>query len=277
MERTAAGHTDDKVLDALSAELVDARTRRKVVPLVSACHPGLEQEDGYRISRRNHAALVTLGERAVGRKIGFTNRGIWNEYQVYEPIWAHMYASTVSELVDQEARVPRDRFCQPRIEPEIIVRFARAPESPEPDAIAAALDWVAHGFEIVDSHHLDWKFRVTDTIADFGLHAALFVGRPLPAARIPDLVSTLSSFSIELFRDGEVVDRGRGSNVLDGPLHAIAHLMRVLATQTEFPPLSAGEMITTGTLTAAWPIAAGQRWHTRLQGVDLPGAALRFS
>jgi len=124
---------------------------------------------------------------------------------------------------------------------------------------------------------LYWKFRVADTVADFGLHGALFIGAPRRAADIPNIVATLSALRLELHRDGAAVDRGSGSNVLDGPLQAIAHLMRVLAAQDRFPEIAVGEIITTGTLTAAWPVEPGQRWSTQLSGVDLPGATLSFT
>jgi hypothetical protein len=52
---------------------------------------------------------------------------------------------------------------------------------------------------------------------------------------------------------------GIGSNVLDGPLHALAHLTYVLADQPEFPALGAGEIVTTGTIIDAVPIAPGER------------------
>jgi len=268
---------DPTTIESASRELLEARAGRSMLPLLSARYPDLDEADAYRISRLNHVALCASGERAVGRKIGFTNRGIWDEYRVYQPIWAYMYASTVRALENQEGTVARAAFCQPRIEPEIMVRFARAPEAADPEAIAAALDWVAHGFEIVDSHSADWKFRVADTVADFGLHGALFIGAPRRAADIPNIVATLSALRLELHRDGAAVDRGSGSNVLDGPLQAIAHLMRVLAAQDRFPEIAAGEIITTGTLTAAWPVEPGQRWSTQLSGVDLPGATLSFT
>jgi 2-keto-4-pentenoate hydratase len=265
---------DESELAGASRDLLAARRERALLPCVTTLHPGCGENEAYRIARLCHDARVAAGERMVGRKIGFTNRNIWKEYQVFQPIWGYMYASTVANLVGQTATVSQAGFCQPRIEPEIIVRFARAPDAAEPEAIAASLEWVAHGFEVVDTHYLDWKFRVADTIADFGLHGALFVGQPLPAAGHARWAERLSSLNIELHCNGEIVDRGRGSNVLDGPLQAIAHLMKVLAAQDQVPAIAAGEIVTTGTLTAAWPIAAGQTWHTRLEGVDLPGANL---
>ena len=267
---------DESVLIDASRRLLDARRERQVIaPLLSAA-ASFVVDDAYRVAKLNHDALIAVGESAVGRKIGFTNRGIWNEYKVYQPIWAHMYASTVRDADVSEGRVPAGHFCQPRIEPEIIVKFGKAPAVADPHAIADCVECVAHGFEVVDTHFAGWKFAAADTVADFGLHGALFVGERVDSSRIPNLVSTLSTFRIELWRDDALVDRGAGSNVLDGPLHAIAHLMRVLAAQRLFPPLAAGEIVTTGTLTAAWPVDAGQRWYTRLYGVGLPGLALRF-
>jgi len=268
---------DDVHIAEASRQLLAARDERRSLGPLSATHPDLDNDAGYRIARRNFDALTGRGEKPAGRKIGFTNRGIWDEYKVYEPIWAHMYASTVQELDGGGAQVPFAAFCNPRIEPEIMVKFARTPEVADPAAIADCLEWVAHGYEIVDCHFPDWKFKVADTIADFGLHGRLFVGARVSPSAIPDIVETLSTFRIELARDGVVVDRGIGSNVLDGPLQAIAHLMKVLAAQDDFAPLGAGEIITTGTLTAAWPVAAGETWQTTLDNIALAGARLHFT
>jgi 2-oxo-3-hexenedioate decarboxylase len=260
-----------------SRRLLGARRDRRLIVPIAAEMPAFSVADGYRVAKLNHDSLIASGEIAVGRKIGFTNRGIWDEYKVYQPIWAHMYASTVRHADGGEASVPSASFCQPRIEPEIIVKLGRAPETAEPDAIAECVEWIAHGYEIVDCHFARWKFAAADTIADFGLHAALFVGARIEPAKIPDFIQSLSAFEIELSRDGTAIDHGSGRNVLDGPLQAIAHLMKVLAAQNLFAPLAAGEIITTGTLTAAWPVAAGQRWETRLQRIGLPGFRLSFT
>ncbi|MEP6703006.1 MAG: fumarylacetoacetate hydrolase family protein [Betaproteobacteria bacterium] len=268
---------DEAALRAASELMLAARRERRLLPELLSANPAFDVDAAYQVARINFDALTQAGERSVGRKIGFTNRGIWEQYKVDQPIWAHMYASTVHRLAERDHAFPFATFCNPRIEPEIIIKFGRAPQVAEPKAIAACIEWVAHGFEIVDCHFPDWKFAVADTIADFALHRALFVGPPVSPERIPNIVETLSGFQIALSCDGAVVDRGRGSNVLDGPLQAIAHLMQVLAGQERFAPLAAGEIITTGTLTAAWPIAAGQCWHTTIDGVDLPGATLRFT
>ena len=64
--------------------------------------------------------------------------------------------------------------------------------------------------------------------------------------------------------------------MLDGPLSAVKHFLDLLANDSENEPLAAGEVVTTGTVTKAWPIAPGERWHTQLRGVDLLGAEISF-
>ena len=74
-----------------------------------------------------------------------------------------------------------------------------------------------------------------------------------------------------------MLDRGRAENVLDGPLSALRHLVALLARDRANPPLAAGEIVTTGTLTRAFPVAAGERWSTELIGIPLEGIAVRFA
>jgi len=50
---------------------------------------------------------------------------------------------------------------------------------------------------------------------------------------------------------------GGGAFVLDSPLLALRHLVELLAADPHNPPLSAGEIISTGTLTLAMPVRAG--------------------
>jgi len=82
---------------------------------------------------------------------------------------------------------------------------------------------------------------------------------------------------VRLYRGESEVDRGVGSNVLGSPLAALAHLIEVLAKQPDAPALAAGEIVTTGVITDAHPVVAGERWHTRVSGLELPGLSVQFA
>jgi len=87
----------------------------------------------------------------------------------------------------------------------------------------------------------------------------------------------LRDFEIDLLCDGVVGDRSRSSFVLDGPVSAIRHLVDVLAHNASQPPLVAGEIVTTGTLTRALPMARGQTWSTQCAGLSWMGFRLRVA
>jgi 2-oxo-3-hexenedioate decarboxylase len=270
---------------AIASEVLDAAANRRTLAPISARVPGFDVAAAYRVASEVRARRVAAGERPVGRKIGFTNRTIWAEYGVWAPIWGSMYDRTVHDLAAHRPGgepFPVAQFAEPRLEPEIVFGLGAAPAAGMDDAaLFACIDWVAHGFEIVQSVFLAWRFAAADTIAAFGLHGALLVGPRHDVRATRDAWrARLAAFEIELLRNGEVQDRGRAANVLDGPLQALRHLVDVLAADPAQPPLAAGEVVTTGTLTRALPIAPGQAWSTRLHGFDdtcpLRGIEVRF-
>jgi 2-keto-4-pentenoate hydratase len=133
------------------------------------------------------------------------------------------------------------------------------------------------GRHFVQSIFPGYKFSAPDTVAAFGLHGTLLIGPRYPVAtHAEDWARTLSTFEIDLKRDGTVVDHGLAANVLGGPVFALRHLIDLLARDRFNPPLAAGEIVTTGTLTRALPVAPGQTWSTELTGVALECICVRF-
>ena len=59
-----------------------------------------------------------------------------------------------------------------------------------------------------------------------------------------------------------------------GPISALRFLVAEIARHPANPPLAAGEIVTTGTLTDAQPVAPGETWSTRLDGIPLGGLTL---
>lgn len=219
----------------------------------------------YRDQLALRALRVARGEQPRGFKIGFTNRGIWPRYNVFSPIWATVWDTTLSHCEGQGA-VHLGHSCQPRLEPEAVFGMARTPPADASlDALFACLDWVAPGFEVVQSHCRDWKFAAAESVADGGLHAHLLVGPRVPAASVAPHAQAfdaqLAQASVTLRRGDTVVDEGCGANVLDGPLHALAHFLQALRDCPGAPDLQPGDVVTTGTWTDAWPVHRGEQWR----------------
>jgi 2-oxo-3-hexenedioate decarboxylase len=221
------------------------------------------------------------GERPVGWKIGFTNRSIWPVYGVHQPIWGPVWDTTLRLLDGVDDELSLERLAEPRLEPEIVIGLKASPppdadahDAAATEALLACVDWVAHGFEVVDSIWPGWRLDAPRAIAAQALHAGLRVGPRVPLAALgADPAGALAALRIELWRDDARIAEGAGTNVLDGPVRALGHLVAGLAARGE--RIAAGAVVTTGTLTDAQPLAAGQRWRTAIAGAPLPGLALR--
>ena len=262
---------------ALSQELIGLHEAPRQVAPFGERYPGLTAAAGYAAARRLHEHRVAQGWRPRGRKIGFTNRTLWARYGVYEPMWGTVYDRTLVFALSDRATVPLAGLVQPRIEPEICFGLKSSLKGGnDVFALLGSLAWIAHSLEIVQCHHPGWKVTIADCCADNGLHGRLVVGTPFRVEEIPGLAGLLPAAKVTLRKNGTIVDRGRGENVLGSPLLALAHLVEVLAKQSEAPPLEAGEIVTTGVLTDAHPVRPGETWSTAFEGLPLPGLTVAF-
>ncbi len=264
---------------AIAGELKAAQDAAQQVAPFTLRLPTFDLAAAYEVAHLIHRARLAEGATPLGRKIGFTNPAMWATFGVREPIWGYVYDTTVVHLPTTQTTCPLRRFAEPKIEPEIILGFRSAPRVGTGLLdVVSALDWVAHGFEIVQSHFPGWKFHAPDTVADGALHGRLLIGPPQPVSRLGrDVVAALESFTLTLSCDARHIETGKGSNVLGSPLAALTHLLSVLATQPQYAPLQAGEMVTTGTLTTAQSVHAGETWRSDVRGIALPGLAVTFS
>jgi 2-oxo-3-hexenedioate decarboxylase len=248
-------------------ELLAARDGAAQLATITSRDPAFTMSDAYVVADELRRMRLARGERTLGYKIGFTNRGIWARYGVFEPIWGPVWDTTVERCDDAHATVSLARFVAPRLEPEIMFGFARTPAAGQSrEELFDCIEWVAHGFEIVDTHFADWRFAAPDTAADFALHGRLFVGPLVPVARFDRarVAAELAAIEVVLVCDGRDVETGRADIVLDGPLHALRLWVDAMAAQPQRWPIVAGDIVTTGTITDAAPLRPAARWQTRL-------------
>jgi 2-oxo-3-hexenedioate decarboxylase len=262
----------------LGDELIELHRHSRQVSPFSARYPGLTPESGYAAALKLHAHRLAQGWKLRGRKIGFTNRTLWDRYGVHEPMWGAVYDRTLQIASTGTTAVSLDGLVQPRIEPEICFRLkSRPPVSRDPDALLQCIEWIAHSVEIVQCRHPDWKVTIADCTADNGLHGRLIVGTPVAVEKISGLAAALPFLKVVLSKGHEKKDQGIGANVLGSPLLALSFLVDLLNKQPDSPPLEAGEIITTGTLTDAHPVAPGERWSTDFHGFAVRGLEIEFT
>ena len=223
---------------------------------------------------------LARGETPRGYKIGFTNRNIWPRYGVFAPIWGSVWNSTLAFAEGDQGVVSLAQLCQPRIEPEAVFGMKATPRAGASLAdLFDALDWVAPGFEVVQSHRPGWKFGAAETVADAGLHARLLVGRKVPiselARDVAQLQELLSNTRLGLRKNGSLVEEGTGANVLGDPLRALHYFLEELRACPGAPDLQAGDVVTTGTWTGAWPVEPGELWNASCSAC-LPALTISF-
>jgi len=260
----------------LGEELIRLHQQAGLAASFASRHPGLTPAQGYAAARTLHEHRLARGWKPVGRKIGFTNRTLWQRYGVHEPMWGTVYDRTFIQAEKDRATVPLEGLVQPRIEPEIAFKLKSVPRSSDPAELLGCIEWMAHSVEIVQCHLRDWTFTLADCCADNGLHGRLIVGTPVPVGDVPGLVEKLPKVEAKLFKGDEPKDRGVGANVLGSPLLSLGYFVDLLRKQPEAEQLRAGEIITTGVLTDAHPVTPGEAWHTEISGLPLKGLAITF-
>jgi len=162
-------------IQAVAAEVFGTLDSGRQIEPFSSRISSFNLDCAYRVTAVVRKMREIRGELPVGRKIGFTNRTIWPKYNVYAPIWGYIFNRTVHNLAEIGDTFSLIGLAEPRIEPEIVFRLAVAPvPGIDERTLLAGIDWVAHGFEVVQSIFPGWRFSAPDTVAAFGLHGALF-------------------------------------------------------------------------------------------------------
>jgi 2-oxo-3-hexenedioate decarboxylase len=260
--------------------LLDHTDKGRLWPAAPSDATGYGVAAAYRDALAVRSLRVTRGEIPRGFKVGFTNRNLWQRYNVAAPIWGTVFDTTLA-FCENEGTLSLRNTCQPRIEPEAVFGMKATPATAASlEDLFDAIDWVAPGFEIVQSHLPGWKFRAPDTIVDNGLHARLLVGNKRRVRDLADnaaqLDQRLAACTVSLCKGDTVQEDGRGSNVLDSPLRALHHFLIELRQCPGAPDAMPGDVITTGTWTDAWPVAAGERWKA-VFGAPLSDLAVDFT
>jgi 2-keto-4-pentenoate hydratase len=263
-------------IDRLAQEFLAAYETGKMVELPSS-RPDFNLDAAYEVEGKLKQFRAAAAHKSVGRKVGYANKAMWRVLKLETLVWAHMYDDTV-HYNSAVLTVPNPRSL--KIEPEIVFGLKAPISAPNLDAASAlaAVEWLALGFEIIDCPYPEWKFQPADFVASFGFHAALVVGEKIKisGAMISKLVDELPRFKLRMLKDGELVEEGSGRNSLKSPALCLAELGVAIARRFPDEPLSAGEIISSGTLTAGHLTTDGDHWRAEVEGLDLPPISLRL-
>ncbi len=241
--------TKAEISEAAQKLLTATREVRPIAPLTET-YPGITTEDAYRIQLGTIEARLAGGRKVVGKKIGLTSPAIQQMFNVREADYGHLLDDM---LVYQGVGLPASRLLQPRIEGEIAFILERDLLGPgiTPTDVMRAAAGVAAALEIIDSRVRDWRIKIQDTVADNASSAAFVIGANL--VPVPGL--DLRYVGFVMMKNGQLATAGAGAAVLGSPAQSVAWLANKMGEYGI--PLKAGEIILSGTPSAAVPIKAG--------------------
>ncbi|MFZ0300842.1 MAG: hypothetical protein WAM13_21010 [Candidatus Sulfotelmatobacter sp.] len=267
-------------VESLARELQSAHETGRTVARLPSERPGFDLDTAYDVEAMLKLFRENGGHKAVGRKVGYANKAMWRVLKLETLVWAHMYEDTVHYSDGNSGAVSIAHPRSLKVEPEIVFGLKHEVKGESFDAHAAleASDWVALGFEIIDCPFPDWKFQPGDFVASYGLHAALVVGERLQVRPdlIGKLVEELPRFKARVSKSGEFVEEGSGRNSLKSPALCLAELGAAVAKRFPTEPLGAGEIVSSGTLTAGHLTTGGDLWTFEVEGLSLPPLILRL-
>jgi len=267
--------------EILARELLSKYETGQMMAVLPSAHPGFDLNTAYDVESELKRLREAGGHKAVGRKVGYANKAMWRMLKLETLVWTHMYEDTVRHSDTNSAMLTLPNRRSLKVEPEIVFGLKNAITSEGLDATAAleSTEWLALGFEIIDCPFPEWKFQPSDFVAAFGLHAALVIGEQVQVR--PDLigkfVDQLATFKVRVSKNGEFVEEGSGKNSLRSPALCLAELGAAIVRRFPSHPLSAGEIVSSGTLTAGHQTDVGDLWKVEVEGLALPPLELSLT
>jgi len=230
---------------------------------VAQLKDALTIDDAYAIQAASIARRHARGERRIGIKMGFTSRAKMAQMGVHDLIWGRL---TDAMLVEPGGSISRAKFVHPRVEPEIafLLKGSLAGKI-DPMTALAAVAGIAPALEIIDSRYENFKFSLTDVVADNSSSSALVIGPWSPPTI--DFGNLGMLFEI----DGSARQIGTSAAILGHPIFSLVNAARLLAERGE--RLEAGDVVMAGGATAAEALAVGN--YVKLSVEQLGSIAFR--
>lgn len=224
--------------------ILECRSRLRARGSIAVEH-SLTLEEAYRVQTELARAREADGDPIIGYKLGLISRAKQEQMQVSEPIIGHLHRSM---LIQPGEAIKRNRFIQPRIEPELAVVFGRTPpEDARTSDLLACIAFVLLAVDVLDTIYTGYRFTAADVVADNASGGAVVLGgRPLP----PEVLwrqegSLRCSVDGGEWTEGELADLGDPTELLVWAVEQARRLGR---------GIRAGDMVLLGAPCPAAPV-----------------------
>ncbi len=253
----------DRIQNAASL-LAAARLSALPVDTLPVMMRPRDEAEAYWVQGAVHEIIARsrFGERT-GYKIGCANAIMRKNLGVRNPCSGGIFAGAT---YGSGISLKHQSFVQVGVEGQIAVRLGRdlPPEDGPYDAknLVDAVDYYFAAAEVVDNRYIDLPRTGTPTlIADDFFSAACVLGNPVAAEKAGD-VSKVTC--VTMINEVEVT-RGKGSDVMQHPLNALAWLANALVGRGQ--TLKAGEIVLLGGLSEPLWLEEGDKAVVEISGL----------
>ena len=250
---------DDTLIRSIAETLDAAALDGAAVPQITTQHDGLTLADGYRIQRASMRRRYGRGEVPVGMKMGLTSHAKMEQVGVHSPIYGHL---TDSMQRSDGATLSHARHVHPRVEPEIAFILNQELSGPVTAAQAMlAVGGVVAALEVIDSRYENFKFNLTDVVADNASSSKFLLGDTIRSPRSIDV----SNLGMVMEVNGQIREIGSSAAIYEHPARSLAALANMISEAGE--KLYPGQIVLCGGATAAVALSPGDRVRLRVDGL----------
>jgi 2-oxo-3-hexenedioate decarboxylase len=180
---------------------------------------------------------------------------------IADVIWGRL---TSGMQVEEGGGLAFRQCIHPRVEPEIafVLKKALAGNVTAAEALAS-VEAVAPALEIIDSRYRDFKFSLTDVVADNASSSGFVIG-PWCDPR-----ADFSNLGMVMTIDGRAVQVGSSAAILGHPLRSLVAAARLSAAAGE--PLQAGWVVMAGGATPAEWLRPGSHVAVEIERLGSAG------
>ncbi len=215
------------------------RNRQAIEPLKNA---NLTLEDAYHIQKEGILLRLARGEKITGYKMGLTSQAKQTQMNISTPIFGVL--TDQMEIKNKES-FSITQFIHPKVEPEIAFILGKDLKGEVTmDQAWSACSGVCAALDIIDSRYIDFKFTLTDVIAD-NCSAGGYVLGPIKDPATIDL----KNLPMDLSVNEVTVKKGNSNAILGNPINSLIMLARLLDAENSF--IKAGSIVLSGASTDA--------------------------
>ena len=256
---------DKKLISTLAKELYQAEKNHTPIDALTARYPEISNEEAYQVQLAGMQLRQSDGHTIVGKKIGLTSKAMQAALGVFEPDYGYI----TDKMMALEGDVlSLSELIAPKVEAEVAFILKEDLTGPgvTVSKVLQASAGIMPALEIIDTRVKDWKIKIQDTIADgASIGKVVVTGRLIPVDEFD-----MRFMGLVLEKNGEVVATAAGAAVLGHPANAVAWLANKLADYGI--ALKAGDIVMSGSLTAACPVAAGDSVRAAFDRLGAVGA-----